>query len=63
MANNRRPTATSGGFAAPPLTASRKQMFIPVHAKRGGFAASFSAPARKQPLRMASIRFRGQSKG
>jgi hypothetical protein len=38
-------------FPATPLTVSRKQMFIPVHAKRGGFVAPFSAPARKQPPR------------
>ena len=37
--NNLRPGATRGGFAATPLTVSRKQMFIPVHAKPGGFAA------------------------
>jgi len=40
-ANNLRPEATRGGFAATPLTVSRKQMFIPVHAKRGGFTAPF----------------------
>ena len=28
-----------GGFAATPLTVSRKQMFIPVHAKPSGFVA------------------------
>jgi hypothetical protein len=49
-ANNLRPEATRDEFAATPLTVSRKQMFIPVHAKRGGFAAPFSASARKQPL-------------
>ena len=52
MANNLRPEATRGGFAAPqPIAVSRKQMFIPVHAKRGGFTAPVSAFARKQPLR------------
>ena len=39
MANNLRPEATRGTFAATPLTVSRKQMFIPVHAKPGGFVA------------------------
>ena len=58
--NNRRPEATRDEFAATPLTVSRKQMFIPVHAKRGGFAAPVSAPARKQPLRGASTRFRAR---
>ena len=51
MANNLRPEATRGKFAATPLTVSRKQMFIPVHTKRGGFTAPVSAPARKQLLR------------
>ena len=50
-ANNLRPEATRDEFAATPLTVSRKQMFIPVHAKRGGFTAPVSASARKQPLR------------
>ena len=39
-ANNLRPEATRDEFAATPLTVSRKQMFIPVHAKRGRFAAA-----------------------
>jgi hypothetical protein len=51
-ASNRRHAATRGTFAAPqPIAVSRKQMFIPVHAKRGRFAAPFSLPAQKQPLR------------
>jgi hypothetical protein len=50
-------------FPATPLTVSRKQMFIPVHAKRGGFAAPFSAPAQKQPLRGAATRFQHHSEG
>ena len=59
MANNRRPTATRGTFAAPqPIAVSRKQMFIPVHAKRGGFVAPVSTPAREQP----SAGFRPDSK-
>jgi hypothetical protein len=55
-ANNLRPEATRGGFAATPLTASRKQMFIPVHAKRGGFVA-MTRLFQRPPERAASRDF------
>ena len=47
MANNLRPEATRGTFAAPqPIAVSRKQMFIPVHAKRGRFTPRIAPASR-----------------
>ena len=40
------PEATRGTFAATPLTVSRKQMFIPVHAKPGGFTPRIAPASR-----------------
>ena len=45
--NNLRPAAIRGTFAAPqPIAVSRKQMFIPVPAKRGGFTPRIAPASR-----------------
>ena len=46
-----------------PVPSKKRQRFILCNFYRGGFTAPVSTPARKQPPRAFSTRFRGHSKG